>query len=316
MWIMLKIVLIALIVIIGFGSASAINYEYDKTMISALSPQNLAYFLDLTNINGTASGTIYYENKEISFSDQIIKNTKYGWMIKDSNKKFIMTGTDFDKESKVTLGLRYPNNLISFKIQNSDTETLIYNPNEVKTLIKSTASDDTTNQFSDQTNKILKEYQLLKNFDKEPKTKLNLDITLDVKDNPYLNEDLDLTITVKDNDGEILENANVTINMMRDDHIYSTYTDITDFAGSIYKTIFLSNPPYFPNHCDKVQVNVQYYNYTNTVEDDFLIQVTDFEDWLNTVDRNPINSERYIDIPNKYTQYPPIIETFDLKCNE
>jgi len=315
---MLKIVLIVVfgIAIIGISNASAINYQYDKTMISALSSQNLSYSIDLTNTNGTALGTIYYEDEEIFFFDQIIKNKKYGWMIKDSSKKFIMTGTDFDKESKVTLILRNPTNVVSFKILQSDTETLIYNPNEVKNTLKSTASDDNTSQFSDQTNKILKEHQLWQNLDEKFIPTPDLDIILDVKDNPYLNGDLDLTITVKDNDGKILENASVTINMMRDDHIYSTYTDITDSEGSVYKSIFLSNPPYFPNHCDKVQVIAQYSTYTGTIEDDFLIQVADFDDWLETVDRNPINSERYLDIPNRYAQYPPIIEAFDLECNE
>jgi len=48
----------------------------------------------------------------------------------------------------------------------------------------------------------------------------------------------------------------------------------------------------------------------------FLIQVVDFDGWLDTVDRVPINSQRYLDIPDKYTHYPPIIETFDLKCNQ
>ncbi len=315
---MLKVVLIAVfaITIIGISNANAVNYEYDKTVISALSPQNLSYFLDLTNTNGTALGTIYYDDKEIFFFDQIIKNKKYGWMIKDTSKKFIITGTDFEKASKVTLILRHPTNVVSFKILQSDTETLIYNPTEVKSTLKSTASDDTTSQFSDQTNKILKEHLLWQELDENFTTTPNLDITLDVKDNPYLNEDLDLTITVKDNDGKILENADVTIKMMRDNYIYSTYTDSTDSAGTVSKTIFLSNPPYFPNHCDKVQVSVQYDSYTETIEDDFLIQVPDFDGWLDTVDRNPINSERYLDIPDKYTHYPPIIETFDLKCNE
>lgn len=315
---MLKIVLIVVfaITIIGIGSASAVNYHYDKTEIFASSAQNLSYSIDLTNTNGTALGTISYDGKEIFFFDQTVKNRNYGWMIKDTSKKFIMTGTDFDKESKVTLILRHPTNVVSFKILQSDTETLVYDPYEIKSTLKSTASDDTTSQFSDLTNKILKEHKLWQGWDDSLSTIRNLDIILDVKDKPYLDENLDLTITVKDNNGKTLENANVTINMMRDDYVYSTFTDITDTVGSVYKTIFLSNPPYFPTHCDKVQVTAQYYNKTSTVEDDFLIQVVDFDDWLDTVDRVPINSGRYLDIPDEYTHYPPIIETFDSKCNQ
>ena len=81
-------------------------------------------------------------------------------MIKDTNNKFIMTGTDFDKESKVTLILRHPTNVVSFKILQSETETLVYDPNEIKNTLKSTASDDNSSQFSDLTNKILKEHKL------------------------------------------------------------------------------------------------------------------------------------------------------------
>jgi len=110
---MLKIVLIAVfaITLIGISNASAVNYHYDKTVISALSAQNLSYSIDMTNTNGTALGTIFYDDKEIFFFDQDIKNRNYGWMIKDTNNKFIMTGTDFDKESKVTLILRHPTNV-------------------------------------------------------------------------------------------------------------------------------------------------------------------------------------------------------------
>lgn len=120
---MLKIVLIAVFAIafIGIGSASAVNYHYDKTVISALSSQNFSYYLDLTNTNGTALGTISYDGQEIFFYDQDVKNRNYGWMIKDTNNKFIITGTDFDKESKVTLILRHPTNVVSFKILQSDT---------------------------------------------------------------------------------------------------------------------------------------------------------------------------------------------------
>ncbi len=187
---------------------------------------------------------------------------------------------------------------------------------------------------SGQVYRLIGNVEILTDFVKEPKSSVGSDITKYDAPTPSRNDNKSSFLLTLQADKENyvtfgdkytlhgyvynarnldrIEDANVTLEISRDDYVHRTVEITTGLGGTVNIEIGdISYPLFYPRFCYDVNVIVEYGNYTTVWSDDFVVLAN--QDW--EPDMSWLDFERWSYLPYEFRDMPRSTIGADSHCN-
>ncbi len=307
----LFVVVILSVAIIGISSVNADSYE----------SKDSTNYLFLEIDNSTASGLLKINGKITSINSDIQFYDNGNFKINVFQDRLKLFGS-LDKLKVTVLDLN-ERQKIFFDIHSMEIqeETIVQTNNQTKVV-------DNLEQELERLKEWRKTFDIkqvpIANYSnniieeaKQQRIKFSLGITSDLDDTITLGKEVDIKIYINNiRNNHDVEGAKVKLEIIRNDFVAYTFTDITDFTGFVYLDPILDYPLVYPNHCYDAKITATYGNFTVIDSEDFLVKTIGYDSWVNNVKLDWIDQSRYNHLPEEYTTHPREIERSDVKCNK